>query len=177
MFGSHGIYSRLRSRLFVPERRLHKRASKYWHSLTSGGEIPRQEKFNFSGDEDFFSRGFLLSLTEVEPAFVHIGDILQDEAQIATCSANLHEVSASSLLGQFGRRYPNVLTDKQPFMSEYIFDTGAGFRVFCRGVLLPLSSTGETLDRIYGIVSWKANKTENWKNVALAQASHMDQSA
>jgi len=155
------LFSRLSEvlggRSFSTERRLHKRASNYWHSFKGEREFPLVDDFRTLGG-DFFSQGFILDIAGDQPMLEHVGEILLDEAQIAPSVRALADVPASSLLGQFGRRYPQVLEARQPLTSEHVFVTDAGFRVSCRGALLPLTSGGGKLDRVLGVVSWKSER-------------------
>lgn len=154
------------------ERRLHKRAIAYWQSLAIDGDTPRQEHFDFSSDPEFSAKGFLLDFRGSSPFFLHVGDILQDEANIASHQVALADVSETSLVGQFARRYPDILENRQPAISEYTIDTDVGYRVYCRGALLPLRSIGEAVDCVYGVVSWKSELKSAHREAPQASSAH-----
>ena len=141
------------------ERRLHNRALAYWSGLKHEHEFPLVERFNFQKFESISSHGFLLDLiTYTEPTVTYVGDVLYEEAGCSSMPTKLTEISEDSLLGQFARRWEHVTTLGEPFISEYDFTTFAGYRVSCRGVLLPLSTAGNVVDSIFGVISWKSEK-------------------
>jgi hypothetical protein len=141
------------------ERRLHNRALAYWNDLREEHELPLVDRFNFSEFESISSHGFLLELfTHDEPTVTHVGDVLYEEAGSPPLPANLDEISQDTLLGRFARRWEQVTTLREPFTSEHVFTTFAGYRISCRGVLLPLSTSGYVADSIFGVISWKSEK-------------------
>jgi hypothetical protein len=144
------------------ERRLHNRALLYWQSIRQGSEIPLLKDFDALVAEGSFDHGFLLSL-ELAPdvMIIEAGDVLRDEAGLAGMPVKLCNVAPSSLVGQFGRRWGQVITERAPVTSEYDFVTDADFHVYCRGALLPLSCDGRTIDRIFGVVTWKSVRNQS----------------
>jgi hypothetical protein len=141
------------------ERRLHNRALAYWSALKSDYAYPLVEQFDFCKFETISSHGFLLDLfTYGEPTITFVGDVLGEEAECFSLPARLKDISEDSLLGQFAGRWSEIATTGKPQTSEYVFETFAGYRVFCRGVLLPLSDLGTTVDCIFGVISWKSEK-------------------
>ena len=145
-------------RTAATERRLHRRAASYWHSLRDGADVPLLKDFDLNFSEEFASRGFLLHIDGDRPVLSHIGEILMDEAGLASPLIALVDVPAKSLLGQFGRRYAQALIERNPVTTEYVFDTDAGYRISCRSVLLPFRGSGDMIDYVYGVVSWKSDK-------------------
>lgn len=143
------------------ERRLHRRAMLYWEGLKCEREFPLLEEFNFFELEDHAAHGFLLDLRDAgEPLVTQVGDVLRDEGDLACVPVKLDDVPPTSLLGQFGRRWKQVLSERKPAVSEYDFVTAAGYHVYCRGVLLPLSSDGAAIDHVYGVITWKSEKVQ-----------------
>lgn len=143
------------------ERRLHRRAMIYWDGLKRGRELPLLEEFNFFELEDREGHGFLLDLRDAgEPLVAQVGAVLRDEGELADVPMKLDDVPPASLLGQFGRRWKQVLSERKPAVSEYDFVTAAGYHVYCRGVLLPLTSDGSAIDHVYGVISWKSEKVQ-----------------
>lgn len=140
------------------ERRLNRRALLYWNSLGREGELVAVGKFDPDALEDCSSHGFMLDLGDADAPIVrHVGPVLHEEADIAALPVALADVSERSLLGQFGRRWKDVLSRQQPVTAEYDFTTDS-YRILCRGVLLPLSSDGRGIDHVYGVISWKSEK-------------------
>src|SRR3546814_10358941 len=87
------------------------------------------------------------------PMLTHVGLVLRDEASVKSVPIALTDVAPDTLLGQFAGRWNEVLDSRKPVEAEYVFVTEAGYRVFCRGVLLPLSSSVSEIDHIYGVRS------------------------
>ena len=160
MFDFKSMLSEFRRRpAHARERRLHNRATLYWREQGKNHAFPLVSTFDASQIEDFYSHGFLLDLAAgQEPIVAEIGAVLREEADLPEGPVPLRDVRPTSLLGQFGARHKVVLEEQQPLTSEYVFTTEAGYRVSCRGVLLPLSSEGLVIDHVYGVVSWKSER-------------------
>ena len=159
-------------RAAASERRLHRRAWSYWLSLRNGRDVPSLKDFDFTCSEKLASHGFLLDIESNGPVLSHVGEILMDEAGIVSPPLALVDVPAASLLGRFGRRYSQTLIERAPVTTEHVFDTDAGYRISCRGVLLPFCGSGDAIDHVYGVVSWKSEKIVNFNEAALAISVH-----
>lgn len=141
------------------ERRLHNRALIYWEERSDGRDFAALSQFNIADLEGVHPHSFILDLTfRDDPVIASAGDLLCEEADLPGAPARLKDVRPSSLLGQFARRWELVVEERRPLTSEYVFTTDAGFRVYCRGVLLPLSATGCDIDHLCGVVGWKSVK-------------------
>ena len=141
------------------ERRLHRRALLYWHSIGRGRDFPSVADFDPLALEDRSAHGFMVDVTNsAMPMLTHVGLVLRDEASVKSVPIALADVAPDTLLGQFAGRWNEVLDSRRPVEAEYVFVTEAGYRVFCRGVLLPLSSSVSEIDHIYGVISWKSEK-------------------
>ncbi|MBK5265647.1 MAG: hypothetical protein JJE34_10515 [Alphaproteobacteria bacterium] len=140
------------------ERRLNRRALLYWQSIKHDGELVAVDRFDPQALEDCSAHGFMLDLRQVHaPIVCHVGPVLLEEADLTELPVSLADVSQRSLLGQFARRWKDVLSGQQPVTAEYDFVTES-YQILCRGVLLPLSSDGQTIDHVYGVISWKSEK-------------------
>ncbi len=143
------------------ERRLHRRAVLYWRQAVGESRYLRLDRFSPEAVEDRLDQGFLLDLRDPSaPALSRIAPVLRDEADIESEAVALPAVPAWSLLARFAAHYPQVLASEQPVMAEYDFVTDAGYRVLCRGALLPLSSAGDRVDHVYGVVTWKSHRVD-----------------
>jgi hypothetical protein len=141
------------------ERRLHRRAVRYWRDALGECERLLLDRFDAGAVEDRLDQGFLLDLRDrAAPVFARIAPVLQDEAEIAAEAVGLADVPGGSLLARFAAHYPKALATEQPVTAEYDFVTEAGWHVLCRGALLPLSSDGARVDHVYGVISWKSEK-------------------
>lgn len=153
LFRSTGPRSQWRA-----ERRLNRRALLYWQSIGRAGDLVAVDKFDPQALEDYSSHGFMLDLRDAAgPLICHVGPVLHEEADVKELPVALTDVLPRSLLGQFGRRWEEVLSQQQPVTAEYDFTTDR-YHIFCRGVLLPLSADGQTIDHVYGVISWKSEK-------------------
>src|SRR3546814_10853327 len=82
----------------------------------------------------------------------HVGLVLRDEASVKSVPIALTDVAPDTLLGQFAGRWNEVLDSRKPVEAEYVFVTEAGYRVFCRGVLLPLSRSEEHTSELQSLM-------------------------
>jgi hypothetical protein len=143
----------------VRERRLHARVLMYWQGVARGRDLVPLEEFDWLSLEEDSSHGFLLDLRQPDlPVFSYVGPVLAEEARIDGMPAALASVGANSLLARFGSQFQTVLDSAKPITADYEFVTAAGYRVLCRGALLPLSTSGVAIDHVYGAVSWKSEK-------------------
>lgn len=140
------------------ERRLHRRAAGYWREARGDGRFVNLAGFDPGAIEEQLDQGFLLDLTGPAPVFARIAPVLQDEAGIEGEASALADVPPGSLLARFAAHYRRAVETGEPAMAEYDFVTDAGWRVLCRGALLPLSAGGERVDHVYGVISWKSEK-------------------
>src|SRR3546814_19803953 len=85
------------------------------------------------------------------PMLRYAGSALRDEAAISQDNIPLSDVSSASVLGRFSTGFQEVIKFREPCTeaSEFLRD---GYHYYCRGALLPLSSDGEALDHVYGVV-------------------------
>lgn len=134
--------------------------------------MPLLADFAFARDKEFSSRGFLLNVEPMRPVLTHVGEILMDEAELSSPIIALDAVPAETLLGRFGRRYSQAIDARAPVTTEHVFDTSAGYRISCRGVLLPFRATGDSIDHVYGVISWKSELIAHSKDPALAISVH-----
>lgn len=143
----------------ISERRLHNRARALWQAARRGQEFPCLEELDHLQINDISEHGFILQLRKNDaPLIVQAGEILLEEARLEATPVSLAVISDISLLGQFGSRWPQVVLAREPMTAEYEFTTEQGYKIYCRGILLPLAADGETIDQIYGVVNWKSKK-------------------
>ncbi|MDT9599633.1 PAS domain-containing protein [Sphingosinicella rhizophila] len=158
MFNPGRIFSSLLPRK-KQERRLHIRALLHWQAAAGGRDLVPLEGFDWLAFEDRSSHVFLLDLTdEAEPAFAYVGPVLRDEADVSGDDIRLDQVPPDSLLARFAGQFPQVVASGAPITADYEFVTPAGYRVLCRGVLVPLSKSGSRIDHVCGWISWKSEK-------------------
>ena len=67
----------------------------------------------------------------------------------------ISEVPSRSLLSRLTDHYMQIIANRAPVGFEAEFDNPAGENICYRGILMPFSSDGETIDFIYGVINWK----------------------
>ena len=67
----------------------------------------------------------------------------------------ISEVPSRSLLSRLTDHYLQIIANCAPIGFEAEFVGQRGHNTLYRGILMPLSSDGETIDFIYGVINWK----------------------
>jgi hypothetical protein len=155
------------------ERRMHARAYNHWASLQRGRALPAPGDLDAEALGGFAPNSVLLEIAvgAAAPALRFIGPRLREHdglpvaaapgaAAATDVGAGLDAVGpadlpADSLVQRLLARVPEVLAARAPvgFADEYASSRGS--ELLCRGVLMPLSSDGDRIDLIHGVISWK----------------------
>ncbi len=141
----------------VDERRMHVRAYNYWVSLLKGRTYPSISDVNPHGIEDFGPHSVLLDFTKGidNPALLFIGQALRVECGIQRDIRNVASVPSRSLISRLTDHYLQIIANRAPIGFEAEFVNQQGHNTMYRGILMPLSSDGDTIDFIYGVINWK----------------------
>lgn len=155
----------------LPERRLHNQARAIWSSSRRGNAIPALSDFDFRRIDAISEHGFLLEISQTgAPLVTQAGDIICEEAGQLAIPVSLEAIPERSLLWQFASRWEDAVRISEPVNSEYEFVTEFDFLILCRGVLLPLSTDGRSVDHVYGVITWTSRKVTGGKpNVPRGQ--------
>ncbi|QUT06029.1 hypothetical protein KFK14_00530 [Sphingobium phenoxybenzoativorans] len=139
------------------ERRMHVRAYNYWASLLGDRALPSIEDLNPSDIEDFGPHSVLLDFTVGvdDPAVAYLGGALRRECEIERHIDHISEVPSRSLLSRLTDHYLQILANAAPIGFEAEFINQRGAEIVYRGILMPFSSDGDTIDFIYGVINWK----------------------
>jgi hypothetical protein len=139
------------------ERRLHVRAYNYWVSLLDGRDFPSIEDLEPGNVEDFSPHSVLLDFTcgAENPAMPYLGAAIRDECGLDDDMRNISDVPSRSLLSRLTDHYMQIIANRAPIGFEAEFDNQRGENICYRGILLPFSSDGDTIDFIYGVINWK----------------------
>jgi len=139
------------------ERRMHVRAYNYWASLLGDRSLPSIEDLNPSEIEDFGPHSVLLDFTVGidDPAVAYLGGALRRECEIQDHIDHISEVPSRSLLSRLTDHYLQILANAAPIGFEAEFINQRGAEIVYRGILMPFSSDGDTIDFIYGVINWK----------------------
>jgi len=146
------------------ERRMHVRAYNYWVSLLDGRDFPSIEDLEPGDVSDFAANSVLLDFTcsRDDPAVPYIGGAIREECGLADDTQTISDVPSRSLLSRLTDHYMQIIANRAPIGFEAEFANQREQTICYRGILMPFSSDGDTIDFIYGVI--------NWKRVELGQA-------
>lgn len=141
------------------ERRLHARAYNIWATLQRGRAFPSPAELDFTELGGFAPNSVLLAITldgggEGVPELRFVGPRLLEQAGLGD-GVPVDALPPGSLAARLVARVPQVLAARAPVGFADEFATSRGSELLCRGILMPLSSDGETIDMIHGVVNWK----------------------
>jgi len=141
----------------VDERRMQVRAYNYWVSLLRGRDYPSIADLDLETVGDFTAHGVLLDFTKgaENPGTPFIGRRLAAECGLTAAITEISQVPKRSLLSRLTDHYLQIIANRAPIGFEAEFMSQRGFTTMYRGILMPLSSNGETIDFIYGVINWK----------------------
>lgn len=139
------------------ERRMHVRAYHRWVSLLRGRACPSIEDLDAATIADFGPHSALLDVAGgvADPAIVWVGRRLREECGLGQDFAHIAAIPDRSLLSHLTDQYRRTIADRAPIDFEEEFVDWRGHDTLCRGVLMPFSSGGRSVDYIYGVISWK----------------------
>ena len=139
------------------ERRMHVRAYNHWVSLLDGRDYPSIEDLDPASITDFASHSVLLDFTagRDNPATPYIGAAIRAECDIDDQIKHIDQVPSRSLLSRLTDHYMQIIANRAPIGFEAEFVNQRGHAICYRGILMPFSSDGDTIDFIYGVINWK----------------------
>ena len=139
------------------ERRMHVRAYNYWCSLLDGRDYPSIEDLEPGNIQDFGPHSVLLDFTEGSdnPATPYIGTAIREECGLGDDIKSIDGVPSRSLLSRLTDHYMQIIANRAPVGFEAEFVNQRGRNICYRGILMPFSSDGDTIDFIYGVINWK----------------------
>ncbi len=139
------------------ERRMHVRAYNYWASLLEGRDYPSIEDLEPGDLLDFAPNSVLLDFTSGgdEPATPYIGAAIRAECDLPEEVQSIGQVPSRSLLSRLTDHYMQIIANRAPVGFEAEFENQRDETICYRGILMPFSSDGDTIDFIYGVINWK----------------------
>ena len=139
------------------ERRMQVRAYNYWASLLGDRTLPSIEDLSPDQLEDFGPNSVLLDFSTGldNPAVVYLGTALRRECEVQGGVQFIKEVPSRSLLSRLTDHYLQIIANAAPIGFEAGFVNQRGAEILYRGILMPFSSDGETIDFVFGVISWK----------------------
>ena len=153
------------------ERRMHVRAYNYWVSLLEGRDFPSIEDLEPQDLSDFSGHSVLLDFTcgRDNPATPYIGPALREECGLSDGIRTISEVPSRSLLSRLTDHYMQIIANRAPVGFEAEFENQRGEPICYRGILMPFSSDGDTIDFIYGVINWKQGENAPREQVIVPQ--------
>ena len=139
------------------ERRMHVRAYNYWVSLLNGRDYPSIEDLEPGEVSDFAENSVLLDFTagRDNPSTPYIGAAVREECGLDDSIKSIEDVPSRSLLSRLTDHYLQIIANRAPIGFEAEFVNQRGESISYRGILMPFSSDGDTIDFIYGVINWK----------------------
>jgi len=133
------------------------RAYNYWASLLGDRALPSIEDLAPDQLEDFGPYSVLLDFsTGLEnPAIVYLGSALRQECAIEGTIDYIQDVPARSLLSRLTDHYLQIIANAAPIGFEAEFINQRDAEILYRGILMPFSSDGDTIDFVFGVINWK----------------------
>ena len=145
------------SAIGTDERRMHVRAYNYWVSVLDGRDFPAIDDLEPGDVADFAGNSVLLDFTcgVDNPAIPYIGAGIRDECGLDDDARTIRDVPSRSLLSRLTDHYMQIIANRAPVGFEAEFANQRDETICYRGILMPFSSDGDTIDFIYGVINWK----------------------
>jgi hypothetical protein len=89
------------------------------------------------------------------PAISFLGAAIRDECGFDDDMRTIADVPGGSLLSRLTDHYMQIIANRAPIGFEAEFANPTGETICYRGILMPFSSDGDTIDFIYGVINWK----------------------
>lgn len=149
------------------ERRLQVRSYEAWVEAAEGRPFPSPLGVAASGLAAFRDNSFLIDLTDgpLAPKLSSIGDaLLFDCGEVVPDSPD--RVPSLSVLSRLTDHYLQVVANRAPVGFEADFKNRLKQKIRYRGIMLPLSSNGEVVDFVMGVINWQSDTVA--KNAAAS---------
>ena len=153
------------------ERRMHVRAYNYWVALLAGRDFPSIEDLEPTEVSDFAPNSVLLDFTcgRGNPAMPYVGAAIREECGLDDDMRTIADVPSRSLLSRLTDHYMQIIANRAPVGCEAEFENQRPETICYRGILMPFSSDGDTIDFIYGVINWKTGTA--WQGGEQSQAA------
>lgn len=140
------------------ERRLQLRTYNGWLLAAEGKEFPTLAAMEKVVEPATVESSFVLEVGEsvLDPKFVSIGgELLEDVEEDSSAIGSLKDVPKLSLLSRLSEHYLECIANRVPVGIEASFVDAQGRTVLYRGIVLPLSTDGSTVDHVWGTINGK----------------------
>lgn len=141
----------------LDDRRLYVRAMRHWEDLREDHPLPAIESLDFATDPDFETHSLLLDLTmgRNRMTAMHIGDELAARSGLEPGMSGLPDRGGNILIDTILGHVPDSVANCAAVGFEAETRIDENRELMFRGVILPLSSDGDTADFLWAIASWK----------------------
>ena len=139
------------------ERRMINRVASYWDEIRGERHFPAMTDIEPPRLDDIKSNCFVLDVSKSvdEPIIRFIGDALSENGKVARAGESLNTVPKRTLFGRVSDHFLECVANGAPVGIEAEFDDEAGETIMYRGVLLPFSDNGTSVDFVLGAISFK----------------------
>lgn len=139
------------------ERRMQVRAYEYWVTLLNGRPFPQIQDLDPESIADFGPHSVLLDFSRSleDPTIAYLGRALREECNMIHGIRTVADVPRGSLVSRLTDHYLQIIANKAPVGFEAEFTNCQGLPTMYRGILMPLTSDGSTIDYVYGVINWK----------------------
>jgi hypothetical protein len=139
------------------DKRLANRFLKLWVGLRGNKGFPLISDLNFDDMGEFMPYTFNLDLSAGadDPKFRYIGRQLVRDCGGDITNQGVSQLLPQSLLARAVQQRDEVVSEGKPCMIADEFVNAEGNKVLYRAVMMPFSSTGDTIDFIIGAINSK----------------------
>ena len=139
------------------ERRMINRVAAYWDELRGERHFPAMTDIESPRLDDIKSNCFVLDVSKSveEPIIRFVGDALSENGKVAKAGESLNTVPKRTLFGRVSDHFLECVANGAPVGIEAEFDDEAGETIMYRGVLLPFSDDGSSVDFVLGAINFK----------------------
>jgi chromosome partitioning protein len=139
------------------DRRLASRFLNYWESLRGSNGLPLISDLNFDVMGEFVPYAFNLDLTTGadDPKVCFLGRQLARECGGDITNQGISRLLPQSLLARAIERRGEVVSEGKPCLISDDYINAEGDKVLYRAVMMPFSTTGDTIDFIIGAINSK----------------------
>ena len=155
------------------ERRMQVKAYNYWTSLLNGRDFPSIEDLEPASIADFAKHSVLIDFTSgpASATTAYVGAALRRECDLDPDSDRLSDAPFGSLLSRLPAYHAQIMDSRAPVGFETSFRNQRAEGQAYRGILMPFSSDGDTIDFVYGVFNWNEAEVAD---EPVAEALHDD---
>jgi len=150
------------------EKRITFQLHDYWVGLTNDRDLPTLRSLNPEDIAPYKENMVLIDLRdpEKEPTLQVIGTLLQKDLDQDLTLKGISEIPPDSLISRITEHYLEVILSKSPISFDTEVENRHHEKALFRGILMPFSDDGDTINFLLGAVRWIEN--EDYTDTAIA---------